>query len=81
MPEIKYYEQGRVPGDFMAVLDTIEHYNQWAIVHDHTGHGNTFKPERANFQCFVAGRLMGSFSSQKEAMDYMKRCVAAGRAL
>ncbi len=44
MPDVKFYEQGKPPGDFMGVLDRIEARNEWAIVLDHTGYGNTFDP-------------------------------------
>lgn len=81
VPEIKFYEQGLQAGDFMAVLNTIEHYRQWAIVHDHTGYGNYFKPQPPNWQCFVDGHLMATFDTEREAEDYMRRCRDAGRAL
>ncbi|CAN5316848.1 hypothetical protein BH24CHL2_BH24CHL2_4990 [soil metagenome] len=80
LPEIRYYE-GLQPGDFMAVLNTIEHHRQWAIVHDHTGSGNFFAPLRPTCQCFVDGQLMETFDTEREAVDYMHRCLDAGRRL
>ncbi|MDQ3614285.1 MAG: hypothetical protein M3412_08175 [Chloroflexota bacterium] len=80
MPEIRYYE-GLQPGDFMAVLNTIERHRQWAIVHDHTGSGNFFAPLRPTCQCFVDGQLMETFDTEREAVDYMHRCLDAGRRL
>lgn len=79
--EIKYYEQELQPGGFMAVLNTIEHHRQWAIVHDHTGSGNFFATLRPTWQCFVDGQLMQTFDTEREAVDYMHRCLDAGRRL
>ncbi len=81
LPEIRFYEQGLQAGDFMTVLNTIEHHRQWAIVHDHSGSGNFFAPQQPNWQCFVDGHLMATFDTQREAEDYMQRCQVAGRAL
>lgn len=81
MPEIRYYEQGLQPGDFMEVLNTIEHDRQWAIVHDHTGSGNFFAPQQPNWQCFVDGHRMATFDTEREAEEYMQRCQDAGSGL
>lgn len=64
----------------MAVLNTIQHYNQWAIVHDHTGYGNYFEPQQPNWHCVIDGRQVQSFATRQKSVDYVRRCQVAGSA-
>ncbi|MGH2559225.1 MAG: hypothetical protein ACRDJH_09180 [Thermomicrobiales bacterium] len=75
MQDVKYYEQGRVPGDALWVLNSIEHQREWAIVLDHTDAGNYFNPAGPNWQVFVNGVLVSTCDSRWEAglvmQDYL----------
>jgi hypothetical protein len=66
VPNVKFYEQGKVAGDFMRVLDTIEARNEWAIVHDHSD---------GTWQVFVNGESRGPCYTQAEAQQLMQRCI------
>ncbi len=72
MPDVKFYEQGKPPGDFMGVLDRIEARNEWAIGLDHTGYGNTFDPQEPHYQIFVNGTMLGAVDSLSEAQQAMQ---------
>ncbi len=64
MSEVKFYEQGRVPGDYMGVLDRIEARREWAIVHDLS---------EKNWQVFVNGVSFGPSTTLREAEQLMQR--------
>jgi hypothetical protein len=67
MPEVKFYDQGRVPGDWMLVLDRIEAKKEWAIVLDHS------EPRAYQWRVFVKGVSCGPCGSQREAEILMRR--------
>lgn len=77
MQEIKFYEQGRVPGDVVWVLATIEQRREWAIVLDHTDRGNFFDPVGSNWQVFVNGVLVETCDSRWDA-DLVMRAFLDG---
>lgn len=79
MPQVKFYEEGVRSGDWMAILDRIEKYQEWAIVFNradrrHDGGSGIYR-------CFVNGELCGPYYSYQEANEYMQRCMSAGRRL
>lgn len=73
MTRIKFYEQGKVAGDFMGVLGNIERNNETAIVHDHTGFGNLRDPEDPNWQVFIDGEMFAAYDSSQEAQQGLQR--------
>ncbi|MFT4040835.1 MAG: hypothetical protein QM692_21820 [Thermomicrobiales bacterium] len=79
MPDVKFSEQGRRPGDFMGVQDRIEGRHEWAIVLDNSGAGNTFAPERPHYEVWVNRQLMVTCHTSGEAQSEMQEYLSGRR--
>lgn len=79
MPDVKFSEQGRRPGDFLGVQDRIEGRHEWSIVLDHSGAGNTFAPERSHDEVWVNGQLIVTCSTSGEAQSEMQEYLSGRR--
>lgn len=60
---VKYYSTGLRPMDWNSVMNKIEAYKEWAIVHDS-------KEER--WEVWVEGRLLDTVFTQSEAERSMR---------
>jgi hypothetical protein len=65
----KYYEMGLRPGDWMPVLDTIEHRNEWAIVFDRSN-DQYFQPR---YEVWVNGQKVDEATDFAEAEAAMQQ--------
>jgi hypothetical protein len=67
--DIKFYEIGRVPGDYHNVHNKIEAHNEWAIAYDHS---------EVRWEIWVDGEYMAPSSDRTEAQKIMDKYIWRG---
>jgi hypothetical protein len=67
MADVKYYEQGRVPGDFLPVQEAIQRQREWAIVRDSTAYASFLSPLRPTWHVIVNGVLVKTCRNRADA--------------
>jgi hypothetical protein len=67
MADVKFYEQGAAPGDFLLVQEAIQRRREWAIVRDCTGYASFLSPLRPNWQVIVNGVLVKTCGNRADA--------------
>ncbi|MFC6084128.1 hypothetical protein [Sphaerisporangium aureirubrum] len=67
MRSVKYYTQGRVPGDWNSVQNRIERNSEWAIVHDIA---------EGRWEVWCDGRMYtGTCTDKEEAEAIMEKMI------
>lgn len=79
--DVKFYELGRKPGDFLGVQERIEGRGEWAIVLDHTGWGTFCERTAPVFDVWVQGRLVVTVATVLEAQCLMRQFLDGRRRL
>ncbi len=68
-PSVKYYDVHNY-GKANTAVNTIEAYDQWAIIHYHK-----FDQEEDHYEVWVERRSYGSWDSQREAGDIVDEAI------